>query len=114
LSAAAITALFDDPALCNCNCTKSRWLTVYDRLAHRPFNSLIVPNILLLFEEFWVKRFKLLWQASHDGFGVAEFHRGCDGHANTLTLILDRDRNIFSGFTPVEWEWESGMWKVEG
>jgi hypothetical protein len=54
------------------------------------------------FEKFWVKRFKLLWQASRDGFGVAESHHGCDGHANTLTLILDTDGNIFSGFTAVE------------
>jgi hypothetical protein len=100
LSAASITALFDDSALCNC--TKSRWLAVCDRLAHCSFNSLIVPNILPFFEEFWVKRFKLLWRAGHNGFGVAEFHRGYDGHANTLTLILDTDGNIFSGFTPVE------------
>jgi hypothetical protein len=73
-----------------------------------------------------VKHFKLLWRASRDGFGVAEFHRGCDGHANTLALILDTDGNILSSFTPVEWEWEwewkwewkweweSGMWTVEG
>jgi hypothetical protein len=112
LSAATITALSDDSALCNR--TKSHWLTVYDRLAHRLFNSLIVPNILLLFEEFWVKHFKLLWQTSGDGFGVAEFRRGCDGHAKTLTLILDTDGNLFGGFTPVECEWESGVWKVEG
>jgi hypothetical protein len=69
---------------------------------HRSFNSLIVSNIPPLFEKFWVKHFKLLWRASREGFGIAEFHRGCDGHANTLTLILDMDGNIFSGFTPVE------------
>jgi hypothetical protein len=109
LSAAAIIALFDDPALCNC--TESRWLAVYDRMTHRSFNSLIVPNIPPPFEEFWVKHFKLLWRANRDDFGIAEFHRGCEGHANTLALILDTDGNIFSGFTPVEWE--LGIWKVK-
>jgi hypothetical protein len=33
-----------------------------------------------------------------------DFHARCDGHAPTLTLIQDTDGNIFSGFTPVEWE----------
>jgi hypothetical protein len=35
-------------------------------------------------------------------------HRRCDGHANTLTVILDTKGNIFGGFTPVEWE--SPVW----
>jgi hypothetical protein len=32
------------------------------------------------------------------------FHGRCDGHAPTLTLIQDKNGNIFCGFTPVEWE----------
>jgi hypothetical protein len=58
----------------------------------------------LLFEEFRTKRWVLLWRGSRDGFTAGEFHRRCDGHANTLTLILDTDGNMFGGFTPVEWE----------
>jgi hypothetical protein len=46
----------------------------------------------------------LLWRGSRDGFGGDEFHRRCDGHANTLTLIQDINGNVFGGFTPVEWE----------
>jgi hypothetical protein len=70
-------------------------------------DSLIVREYPPLFEEFRAKRFNLLWRGSRDGFG-AEFHRRCDGRANTLTLILDTKGNVFGGFTPVEWE--SRMW----
>jgi hypothetical protein len=57
-----------------------------------------------LFAEFGGKRFALLWRGSRDGFGARDFHSRCDGHANTLALILDTAGNIFGGFTPVEWE----------
>jgi hypothetical protein len=57
-----------------------------------------------------MKRFNLLWRGSRDSFTSEEFHRRCDGHANTLTLILDTDGNVFGGFTPVEWE-SSGKFK---
>jgi hypothetical protein len=59
--------------------------------------------------EFSAKHFRILWRGSRDGFGAAEFHRRCDGHANTLTVIMDTDGNIFGGFTPVEWE--SRVWQ---
>jgi hypothetical protein len=39
------------------------------------------------------------------------FHGRCDGHANTLTVILDRNGNIFGGFTPIEWESRVWNWK---
>jgi hypothetical protein len=58
-----------------------------------------------LFEqEFSGKDAQLLWRGSRDGFTAGEFHRRCDGHANTLTLISDTDGNVFGGFTPVKWE----------
>jgi hypothetical protein len=73
------------------------------------FASLIVADFPALFAEFHGKRFTLLWRGSRDGFGRRDFHRRCDGHANTLTLILDTRGNIFGGFTPVEWcsAWQS-------
>jgi hypothetical protein len=58
----------------------------------------------VIFEDFKKHQFTLLWRGSRDGFGVRAFHERCDWHANTLTLILDTDGNIFGGFTPVEWE----------
>jgi hypothetical protein len=49
-----------------------------------------------------------LWRGSRDGFDAQEFHRRCDGHTRTLTVILDTEGNIFGGFTPVEWDSRSG------
>jgi hypothetical protein len=69
-----------------------------------PFGSLIVLDFPAIFAEFLRKRFSLLWRGSRDGFRARDFHRRCDGHANTLTVILDTDGNVFGGFTPVEWE----------
>jgi hypothetical protein len=42
--------------------------------------------------------FSELWRGSCDGFNAKEFHRRCDGHANTLTVILDTEGTIFGGF----------------
>jgi hypothetical protein len=55
-----------------------------------------------IFAEFRTKPISLLWRGSRDGFKAKEFHRPCDGHANTLTVILDTEGNIFGGFTPVK------------
>jgi hypothetical protein len=68
------------------------------------WNSAIVPDFPTLFEDFKEKQFTLLWRGSRDGFGARVFHNRCDGHPNTLTVILDTDGNIFGGFTPVTWE----------
>jgi hypothetical protein len=68
------------------------------------WNSAIVADFPKIFEDFKKKQFTLLWRGSRDGFSVLDFHSRCDGHANTLTVILDTHRNIFGGFTPVEWE----------
>jgi hypothetical protein len=67
-------------------------------------DSLIVSDCLEIFAEFSGKRFSVLWRGSRDGFRAHSFHGRCDGHANTLTVILDTDGNVFGGFTPVEWE----------
>jgi hypothetical protein len=67
-------------------------------------DSRIVPSLPPLFDEFRGKRVVLLWRGSRDGFGARDFHGRCDGHANTLTLILDTGGNIFGGFTPLQWE----------
>jgi hypothetical protein len=66
--------------------------------------SEIVSDFSDLFSEFRGKHFEILWRGSSDGFKVKEFHRRCDGHKNTVTVILDTEGNIFGGFTPVEWE----------
>jgi hypothetical protein len=71
-------------------------------------DSLIVSEYPPLFEAFRMKRWAVLWRVSCDGFTTREFHRRCDGHANTLTIILDTDGNVFGDFTPVKWELRTG------
>jgi predicted RNase H-like nuclease (RuvC/YqgF family) len=68
------------------------------------WNPAIVRDFPKLFEDFKKKQFTLLWRGSRDGFGAGDFHLRCDGHSNTLTVILDTGGNIFGGFTPVEWK----------
>jgi hypothetical protein len=72
------------------------------------FESKMISEFPEMFGEFWMRRFSLLWRGSRDGFGASDFHRRCDGHTNTLTMILDTDGNIFGGFTPVAWESAGG------
>jgi hypothetical protein len=66
--------------------------------------SMIIPNLSATFPEFCGKKFVLLWRGSRDGFCADNFHRRCDWHSNTLTVILDMKGNIFGGFTPLKWE----------
>jgi hypothetical protein len=68
------------------------------------WHSAIVRAFPKLFEDFEENQFTLLWRGSRDGFRARDFHNRCDGHPNTLTVILDTNGNIFGGFTPVEWE----------
>jgi hypothetical protein len=85
---------------------ESLWECVAERIAHPPLSSRIISDLPEVFKEF--RRFSLLWRGSRDGFEAQEFHRRCDGHPNTLTVILDTNGNIFGGFTPVKLE--SGGW----
>jgi hypothetical protein len=85
---------------------ESMWCCAVESILHlpSPLNSFIISDFPKIFAQFRRRRFLLLWRGSRDGFGASEFHRRCDGHANTLTLILDTKGNVFGGFTPVEWE----------
>jgi uncharacterized coiled-coil protein SlyX len=67
-------------------------------------DSKIISDFPEIFAQFRGKRFTLLWRGSRDGFGARDFHSRCDGHRNTLTLILDVGGSIFGGFTPVAWD----------
>jgi hypothetical protein len=91
---------------------ESIWPGIADRTKREiasPLDSLIVSTFPALLDEFRWKPIKLLSHGSRNGFGATDFHSRCDGHANTLTLILDTHANIFGGFTPVQWEspWSS-------
>jgi hypothetical protein len=81
-----------------------RFLRFSGNHEHHSLGSAILPGLPKILSLFQGKHFKILWRGSHDGFGGSDFHRQCDGHRNTLTVILDTNGNIFEGFTPVEWE----------
>jgi hypothetical protein len=84
-----------------------RAVSVLWRLHPAPrLGSRIISDFPMIFADF--RKFSLLWRGSRDGFEAQQFHRRCDWHANTLTVILDRKGNIFGGFTPVKWE--SPVW----
>jgi hypothetical protein len=85
------------------NVHEELWM-LQERIPPFGFTSLIVSSFPSLFKAFAEKSFALLWRGTRDDFSACAFHRRCDGHPNTLTLILDTDGNIFGGFTPVEWE----------
>jgi hypothetical protein len=67
-------------------------------------DSRILIEFPPIFGEFRWHEFNLLWRGSRDGFGAGTFHSRCDGHQNTLTVILDTKGNIFGGYTPLSWE----------
>jgi hypothetical protein len=71
-------------------------------------DSVILPEYPALFAEFRGKQFQLLWRGSRDGFGGRDFHNRCDGHPNTITVILDTKGNVFGGYTPTAWESPKG------
>jgi hypothetical protein len=68
------------------------------------WDSVIVSELPEILAEFRGEQFSLLWRGGRDGFDSRDFHDRCDGHSNTLTVILDTNGNIFGGFTPVEWD----------
>jgi hypothetical protein len=70
--------------------------------------SVIVRGFPEVFAEFSAMQFALLWRGGRDGFGAREFHGRCDGHGNTLTVVLDTKGSIFGGFTPIKWDSAGG------
>jgi hypothetical protein len=89
-----------------------RWKAWSLSVPSRKLESRAFWDFPAIFEEFQEQKFTLLWRGTRDGFGVSDFHNRCDGHANTLTVIMDTSGNIFGGFTPVEWESRS-VWKAD-
>jgi hypothetical protein len=49
------------------------------------------------------RTFRLLYRATDDEFGAADFHRLCDGCTNTLTVVCTGTGDIVGGYTPSEW-----------
>ena len=66
------------------------------------FISLINEGIKKNFNKR-IKCYKLLYQASIDGYDNKDFHRKCDGKNFTITLVISDKDKIFGGFTEIEW-----------
>jgi hypothetical protein len=66
-------------------------------------DSKIISTIPDIFSVFGDQKLHLLYRGSRDGFGSSVFHRLCDGHSNTVTLIASTNDCIFGGYTPLTW-----------
>ena len=51
---------------------------------------------------------QLLYRKSKDGDSIDTFHKLCDNKGSTLTLIKVNNKNIFGGYTPLDWDEKSG------
>ncbi len=54
--------------------------------------------------KFWLnQKWKLIYKATRDGFGTADFHSKCDSYQNTLMIIKSTNKNVFGGYTEQDW-----------
>jgi len=97
--------------------TKNEFLELFDVIDKKDssvdfkskyLNSLIIEtneeyNQLCDLCQFGNQKWKLIYQASRDGFRAADFHQKCDGIHNTLTLVKTTDSCVFGGFTGAAW-----------
>jgi hypothetical protein len=67
-------------------------------------DSKILTTLPACLKEFAGKRWQLIYRGSRDGFGVSDFHKKCDGHANTVTVIETTKGFVFGGYTPLTWK----------
>jgi hypothetical protein len=75
-----------------------------DRLFAPKMDSKIVSEVPEMFSVFGErKKLQLLYRGSRDGFEAKAFHSRCDGHPNTVSLILSKNNCIFGGYTPLAW-----------
>jgi hypothetical protein len=65
--------------------------------------SQIIADCPSIFSVFQRKTFRLLYRGTRDSFQSGDFHRCCDGHAHTMTLVMSTDDWVFGGYTPVPW-----------
>jgi len=85
-------------------------------------NSTIFKNSSILTNEQSVKlvkligltsNWKLIYQASVDGFSTTSFHSKCDGYLGTLSVVKTSNQNVFGGFTVADWNGGYGIYKYD-
>jgi len=52
-------------------------------------------------------KYELLYKMTENGSKPADFHNCCDNKGATLTIIETKNKNIFGGFTPLNWNTNS-------
>lgn len=52
------------------------------------------------------KNWKLIYQASRDGFDAENFHRKCDNIYNVLVLVKSKNSDLFGGYTAIGWKFD--------
>jgi len=57
----------------------------------------------------WKQQWKIIYQATKDGFSSGSFHRHCNGISPTYVLIVSHENFIFGGYTVCTWE--GNAWK---
>ena len=56
----------------------------------------------------------LIFRASEHGFMESAFHKACDGHPNTITIIKSNYGNIFGGYTNIPWQYKTDQLRDKG
>jgi len=57
------------------------------------------------------QKWKLIYRATRDGFGAADFHSKCDSYQNSFVIIKSTNGNVFGGYT--QQSWSSNDWKTD-
>ena len=66
------------------------------------FYDLLSPKLLEILSKDKFE-LRLLYRNSRDGNSAQSFHKHCNGHTNTLTLVQSNYGHIFGGFTSKDW-----------
>ena len=70
-------------------------------------------TVINSFFEQRVDDLKLLFRASENRFDIKEFHKICDGHNNTLTVLETEFGKVIGGFTPIAWSSTKKHWAAD-
>ena len=55
---------------------------------------------------------ELLYRATRDGWGSADFHRLCDNQGATVTVVRSANGNVFGGFADAAWKSGGGSYQA--
>lgn len=75
-------------------------------------NKKLVHELMRICEFSSYENWSLLYRGSLHGFGAKDFHKKCDGHAHTLTIVKTIQGYIFGGFTNFQWD-SISYWQLD-